>query len=269
LPSFFEQWTRYSFLTMIVIRKYPVRVAQVWFDAPASLTGVDALEFVQCSTPPAPHSIVLGSLRDFYSLAIDLAQGEEQIRKNLKKDARAAIVRTEAQDKPQFDLFQTPSLQLIEGFKSFHDQAARFMGREDLSLRLLKNYASAKSLTLSRLRDQNGKTLSWHSYIVAQGRARLLNSASAFREMTTAADRSLLGRSHRYHHWLDILAFKEAGLRSYDLGGWYEGDTDQERLKINHFKEEFGGEKVRTYNYRISCSGRGKAYEFLKKIRSS
>ncbi len=34
------------------------------------------------------------------------------------------------------------------------------------------------------------------------------------------------------------------GFRVYDFGGWYAGSTDVEKLMINRFKEEFGGQKV-------------------------
>ena len=40
---------------------------------------------------------------------------------------------------------------------------------------------------------------------------------------------------------------KSAGISTYDFGGWYDGTTDQERLSINKFKEQFGGQVVKNY----------------------
>ena len=44
-----------------------------------------------------------------------------------------------------------------------------------------------------------------------------------------------------------MVRFKSAGISTYDFGGWYEGTTDHERLRINKFKEQFGGEIVKNY----------------------
>ena len=82
----------------------------------------------------------------------------------------------------------------------------------------------------------------------AEGRARLFQSASSFRELDSSSMRSLTGRANRFQHWHDMLRFKEGGVVSYDFGGWYEGREDQERLRINSFKEEFGGQVVKAFN---------------------
>ncbi len=34
----------------------------------------------------------------------------------------------------------------------------------------------------------------------------------------------------------------------YDFGGWYEGREDEERLRINAFKESFGGTVAQGWN---------------------
>jgi lipid II:glycine glycyltransferase (peptidoglycan interpeptide bridge formation enzyme) len=53
---------------------------------------------------------------------------------------------------------------------------------------------------------------------------------------------------NRCLHWNDMRWFKREGIPTYDLGGWYNGIQDEEKLRINKFKEEFGGTIVKNYN---------------------
>jgi lipid II:glycine glycyltransferase (peptidoglycan interpeptide bridge formation enzyme) len=68
----------------------------------------------------------------------------------------------------------------------------------------------------------------------------------------------LVGRANRYLHWQDLLRLRESGCTALDLGGWHPGD-DTELLKINKFKEEFGGKVVEIYNSMMGISLKGKA----------
>ena len=45
-----------------------------------------------------------------------------------------------------------------------------------------------------------------------------------------------------------MLRFRDEGFSIYDLGGWYQGKDSQDQLRINCFKERFGGELVLQYN---------------------
>jgi hypothetical protein len=57
-----------------------------------------------------------------------------------------------------------------------------------------------------------------------------------------------IGRANRLHHWSDMLRFRGEGFGIYDFGGWYAGTQDETLLRINRFKERFGGELVVQYN---------------------
>jgi hypothetical protein len=65
-----------------------------------------------------------------------------------------------------------------------------------------------------------------------------------------------------------MLRFKAAGISVYDLGGWYEGDTDRAKLDINRFKEGFGGSIVKTFNQEFGITPKGKLYLTLHNIRN-
>jgi len=79
--------------------------------------------------------------------------------------------------------------------------------------------------------------------------------------------RSLTGRANRLQHWRDMLRFKSSGVVSYDFGGWYEGREDQDRLRINSFKEEFGGQVLKAFNWIRPMTLRGRAYLYARLVR--
>ena len=96
------------------------------------------------------------------------------------------------------------------------------------------------------------RRLRWHGAGVALLRlvpswARLVHSASWFRA-ADKAQQAVNSRANRYLHWMDMLRLRELGFASYDLGGWYSGQEDVEKLNINRFKEGFGGRVVPQYN---------------------
>jgi hypothetical protein len=76
----------------------------------------------------------------------------------------------------------------------------------------------------------------------------------------------MVGRANRYHHWQDIVKFKNLGIATYDLGGWYADTTDPAKININKFKEEFGGELVKHFNCRHGITTKGKLFLLLRKI---
>lgn len=113
----------------------------------------------------------------------------------------------------------------------------------------------------------DGTVLVWHAYYVGQSRARLLHSASLFREASDSAFRTLVGRANRYQHWRDMLKLKADGLTTYDMGGWYAGSEDEAKLSINKFKEGFGGETVVEYHCEEAVSLKGKLYKIARRPR--
>jgi len=53
----------------------------------------------------------------------------------------------------------------------------------------------------------------------------------------------------------------------YDFGGWYQGRDDQELLRINAFKEEFGGRHVREFHAAVPITLRGRAVLRARDLR--
>jgi hypothetical protein len=87
----------------------------------------------------------------------------------------------------------------------------------------------------------------------------LLHTAGIFRAAREADRRALVGRASRCLLWRDMLRFQQAGVRVFDFGGWYSGRSDQEKLRINAFKEAFGGELSNEWNCERAVTLRGAA----------
>jgi hypothetical protein len=134
---------------------------------------------------------------------------------------------------------------LLARFGPLYDEFARRKRVPAPTSAWLSLMAATGNLYLSRVSDAAGRDLVWHTHYLSGGRATLLHSAPT--PDAALEGRSLTGRANRFQHWQDILRFKRDGATLYDLGGWYSGETDAQRLGINLFKEEFGGRVVRNY----------------------
>jgi hypothetical protein len=87
---------------------------------------------------------------------------------------------------------------------------------------------------------------------------RLLHSASLFRAVDKETAK-MVSRNNRLMHWLDIQRFRAENFATFDFGGWYAGKDDEAMLKINAFKESFGGVAAPQFNTDCAGSWRGAA----------
>jgi hypothetical protein len=107
-----------------------------------------------------------------------------------------------------------------------------------------------------------------HAYLFDDNfkRVRLLHSASLFRIEKDPQYRAVIGRANRLLHFKDMCYFKEKGYQEYDLGGYAHGTTDESLLKINQFKDSFGGALVEESDFSPILA---RVYTFFNKISSS
>jgi hypothetical protein len=94
----------------------------------------------------------------------------------------------------------------------------------------------------------DGAALSWHSYVVCHGVARLYSTVSEIDPARGTQWNNMVGRAHRLHHVRDMLRFREDGVKLYDLGGVYRGSDDVEQINIARFKTSFGGSYAETWD---------------------
>ena len=244
---------------MIVYRKKFITIQEVWDDEEPRAAGVDLVRCFQQAEP-------LGRMtcREFYTILLDLRREEGELFAGIKKGTRYEIRRAAGQDGLAYEAFDAGDREVFAEFGDFYDRFAAQKGQPPLNRGWLSAMAAAHLITLTRVCEGAGATLVWHAYRRGRNRVTLLHSASLYRATTDKALRAKVGRANRYQHWRDILRFKAELVGLYDMGGWYKGETDEERLRINRFKEEFGGKVVRNYICERGLTLRGRLFLQLR-----
>lgn len=247
---------------MITLRTFPYRLDQFWFsEGPARGCRPDIAEFCQRPQPwPGAAS------KAKHTLTIDLTQPSETLFQAVHKDTRAEIRRAD-RDGVVLEVQDAKQSLVRDDFLGFYNGFAAAKGLHPLNALHLECAASSGALDISAARAADGTVLVMHAHLVCPGRVRLLHSASHFRDVD-AAKRQSIGRANRWLHWRDIERFKTAGAKLYDFGGWYAGQTDETLLRINKFKEEFGGRPVQEWNSVVAMTPRGRLVLMFRRLRS-
>lgn len=250
--------------TLVRFRRHSLRMAEQWLDEPvADAVDCDVLLLRQYTGAPER-----AFSNRFVSLTIDLSQSEESLLQGLNRDTKYKIRR--AQGKDQVICIQEPvgDDDLCLRFQAFYDEFAVSKGVARISGQELLARARAGTACFSRA-VIGGETVVWHVHAATNKRAALLHSASHFRQHDDNDKRAAIGRANRLLHWNDMLHFKAIGLEVYDFGGWYAGDDDQALLKINQFKEGFGGVRAAQVNAALALTWRGWIYLRLRQLLSA
>jgi hypothetical protein len=239
-----------------------IRIEEVWFDGALPSGPADMVRFRQ--RPVLPEGC---EGETFHTLIVDLSQGEDALWDGITKDVRYEIRRAE-RDGVAVVFDQHADAAAMAGFARAYDGLSRRKSLGSLDTGYLRSLAARNMLSLSRARATDGRSCSWHAYVVDRQRVRLLHSVSEQGDGDSPAERAFIGRANRLHHWRDMLHFRDAGFTVYDLGGWYAGSDDLPKLRINTFKEGFGGSREVSYNALWPVSARGRAALGLRRALS-
>jgi hypothetical protein len=236
---------------MIITQGRFCRVATVHFDEePSSPLNADLINFVQRRTP-VPGAVCT----PYHTMVLDLRRDEESLlaamNKGMRKDLRSA-----GRKGLDYQAWHGDRAVIAEALE-FYDRFAALKRIAPADRQLVDALVTAGRLYVSTIRT-GGEPLVWHFCYAWRERAVSLYSASFYRTFTDPAQRALVGIANRYHKWRDILMFKEAGFGVFDFGGWYEGTTDVEKLRINKYKEEFGGTPERNFNCLLPVTLKGR-----------
>ena len=245
-----------------VRRRQFYSVAEVFFSVPPVLPKTDIVYYHQL-----PAAVPGARFRRFGTLILDLRLAPRSLIEDMRQTTRYEIRRADSKDAlthypPRSD---EPSL---TSFTSFYNRSARLRGGRQLSPGRLRNLHETGLLHLTSVFASTGEALAWHAYVATQRRARLLHSASRFRETADSSERALVGRANRWLHWRDILAFQASGQTEYDFGGYLPGGTDPQALRVAQFKSGFGGTVVVEYNGAVASSLRGRVVVGRRSVRS-
>ncbi|GHT52587.1 hypothetical protein FACS1894106_1620 [Spirochaetia bacterium] len=233
-----------------------LRIGVTYFHEPYITPHIDIIREFQ-------YEKKQGVSAPFWTLVIDLTEPEDAIFVRFAKNTKYEINRAVKQDNIVIETLD--ARQHFESFCAFFDEFAGTKNLEPIDRKEIDRLV-AHNMFVVRMASYQNEPLVYHTYITANGRARLAQSASLFRESAENDFRSMVGRANRLLHWDDIRYFKTQGYKIYDLGGINKDTSNTETLAINKFKECFGGGEVMEYKSLIAVSAKGLLYLWAKKI---
>jgi|ERR1051326_4891861 hypothetical protein len=228
---------------MIVYSKRSVKIAELHFNEDELVPGgIDVVRFQS-----RPEKVAGTHTYVFHSIVTDLDGDSEQLLSRMHKSTRNLIRQAIRANDLSFELNAAPDLPLTEEFIHFFGGFAAQKHLPPINQSRVLGMQASGSLILSRVTAADGSVLVWHSYVRSGKWARMVHSASLFREAGKGRV-ALISRANRYQHWLDMVRLRDLGVELYDFGGWYTGQQDAEKLRINQFKESFGGRVTHWFN---------------------
>ena len=230
-----------------------ITAAECWYYAPVESCRADVLHCLQLASPLCDSRI-----SDFKTIWIDLRKPEEQLLREMSPETRRQIRRA-SEEQFKCESWHDDAPNHLEEFCRFFEEHSVTAKAIAETHRWTRAHAAHRSLDLSRVLSEQGEVLVWHAYYRDGERARQKYSVSISRH-TEAPVGAIIGRANRWLHWQDIRRFKQDGLNVFDLGGWYPGTDDAKLLRVNNFKEGFGGEIVAAFHCTRALTPKGWIY---------
>jgi len=216
--------------------RHGIRFKTVWY-ATERVKGTGIIQYRQAEIQNEKKQHV------FSTLVSDLTLTEEEIVQKYSKNCRYYVNRAPREGALCFmhsadEVAEAEIDEFINFFVEFwKSKGVDFDANKQESLKNeLMLYKQGGALSISRATLEN-EIVVYHTYVTDKVHARLLHSASLFREEDPAKS-NIVGMANRYLHKQDMLAFKEKGYEVYDWGG--AGRTEEVK-HITEFKESFGG----------------------------
>jgi len=228
---------------MILYSKRHVNIAELHFNEGGQIpAGIDVVRFQS-----RPERVPGTYTHLFHTIVMDLDGDSEQLLSRMHRTTSHHIRKVIGRKDIGFELDAAPDVCWAQEFITFFDRFARQKNLPCANRQRILGMQAGGALILSRVTGADGSPLVWHSYVRAGNWARAVHSASLFRE-ADKAQVAMISRANRYRHWLDMIRLGDIGVELYDFGGWYIGKQDHAKLRINQFKEGFGGRILELFN---------------------
>jgi hypothetical protein len=244
---------------VIELRRKALLRRELWFDEPWDKKGADLLVFYHWKDP-----VNASAFSEVHSLEIDLTRDSADIFAGFESSTRNQINRA-ARDGIVFKCWPKPPGEVVDKFFS---ALRAFTAERNLGAGepvWMRDYAAQNALLLTQAVSADTEPLTWHSYARVGTTVRQLHSVSA-PAGPSPGQKQLAGVSNRYLYWMDILECRKLGIERFDFGGWYSGTGDEKLLRVNRFKEQFGGVKTLRYHSMMPASAKGAVYLGLRKL---
>ncbi len=257
----------------ISYQKKFLKVNQIWY--PRDIAISELLKQKRKADILFVHGVPIGETKgrfrgwqEYHTCMNDITITEEEMLAAINKAVRYQFRRSE-KDNIEIRFYTKTDIEnapeLIAAFADIYERMYQSKGSDTkLNISAVKKYLDADGIVFSAVWHED-EMLVFHSYICDDTDARLLHSASCFRE--ESADQSMIGRANKRLHWEDILYFKKKGLQRYDWGGISDFENPN---GIDEFKLKFGGEKITYYNVFVGNTLLGKlavtAMKVMKRV---
>lgn len=243
---------------MIIYRRRFIQCGETMFRRFPPARGVDVVVHLH-----QPEALAGHWCRKQFTILIDLSKSEDVLFAEVSGKTRNQI--RAAAKVCSYEHWDAPDRALIE---AFCDDFEAFAIGPPIDRRWLNGAAEAGQIRLSRTTSAEGLPLSRVIHYQSGDYVCERFALSLFRRYEDPKLRKLAGDAHRFQVWRDMLSFKNAGVNIYDLGGWYSGKSNAGLLRINAFKERFGGRLVTMFNCERAVTLPGHAYLASRRARA-
>lgn len=233
-------------------KKYIFTTKEIWFsNYPFDVKGYDSVTFRACKNKVDIEGF---TRKKFTTLVIDLTQDLDVIWKNMSKSSSRYAINRAKRDGVK--------IKINQNYKEFYKINRAFRNNKGLpsgftTVRFMMEYGT---LFVSEF---NGEIIGGQLYLEDYDNIRWLIGASKRLEVSRERAK-LVGRANRLIIWEAIQYAKKRGIKEFDMGGYYTGETkDEQKERINFFKRSFSRQLVTHYIYQKDYS---KLYKIAKKI---
>jgi lipid II:glycine glycyltransferase (peptidoglycan interpeptide bridge formation enzyme) len=232
-------------------RRLGFKTIAIWFSwRPFELTGYHYVRFQDAKSKQNLNGFQMDSS---FTSVIDLTQGLDTMWKNMgKESARRGIKRAQRDG---------VKVKLNDNYNEFQDINKAFRKDKGLGPSFIPTNVLKRAGTLV-VAEYDGEIISGQAYFADDTTIRVVYGGSKRLEVDKERA-TLIGNANRLLIWEAIKYAKRKGIREFDLGGCYVGDSDLERVRVNTWKKSFGGALVKRYHYTKYYS---KTYRFASKL---
>ncbi len=239
-------------ITIVARNRYLAEIKEVWFYNGEEIDRAGKTLFYQSLTKP---NFAVYSYQEFRTLAIHLVNSVDDIQSKISRTFRYHIRKAEKLN-VTFRILDVSDKNHLDQYLTSYNQFAKRKKLRHLPRWRIDSLVKSGGLTITFMEAPDGM-MTMHAYVHDHTRTRLLTSHTIKQEDPDAKT----GYVNKFHHWQDILYFKERGFVWYDFGG-ISGNTDDGR---NYFKQSFGGE-LQVFCHFITCTGLMKWWFDLKLV---
>lgn len=236
---------------MIIYRSRFLTRGEIWFDNQPTSERVDWIIYHQRSKPAAR-----GKWRPFYTRVIDLTQNSDALLSQMDGFTAADIKKAAKKDQTICRKVDATDERELRQFAEFYDRFAALKHLGPADRPWLERTVAGGKLDIWAADSPTGERQAYHVFYCEPSRVRSLHAASFYAHASTKEAQRKIGRANRLLIWECIMHYKAAGVKVFDLGGWYNGSTDSALLGVNKFKEGFGG--------RVICEHMGEELKTFK-----